>query len=67
MLKDIAVHSVKLNRIMNRIIGNTMKRILNEACAVSWRYVVGVAEVLNIVHELIQGPKLPAINLLAMQ
>lgn len=62
MLKDIAVYSVKLNQIMNRITVHTMKQILNEACAVSWRYVVGVAKVLKIVHEHIQGPKLPAIN-----
>lgn len=48
---------------MSRIIVNIMKRILNEACAVSWRYVVGVTEVLNIVLEHIQGPKLPTINL----
>lgn len=35
--------------------------------AVSWRYVVGVTEFLNIVHEHIQGPKLPAINVQAIQ
>lgn len=31
------------------------------------QYVVGVTEVLNIVLEHIQGPKLPTINLQAMQ
>lgn len=62
MLKDITVHSVKYNWIMNSIMVNIIKLI--EGCAVSWRYVVEVAEVFNILHDHIhiQGPKWPAIN-----
>jgi len=48
---------------MTTMIVSIIKRIVSEACAASWRYVVGVTDFLNIVHEHIQGPKLPAINL----